>query len=315
MDSNEPTSAHVEGVCGNPREPEVTVPSRAITQTPNTSAPTLITQAATIEPNTPSIPTVSGQHPFLLVPAATNTSSSRAPSVHNAVLARRNILTHIRNNYRAISRTNRIMLIVNSLFTFSLLIAIVAVLIISRNQGCDRPLHVFLVFHAIKCGLSIPLMLVHYLHPDGRYPQFSSSMWVQWADRIKSLLDFVGTFMFILGNYFLFTSITCESTAPSLFGMSLVMVVLGYFMVAIPVLLCGAAVFCLPCALVVMRGYHIGPNNDTGAKPEEIKSITLLKYRHGSTNLPVDSSISIPSVNSNVAPSKLKFLRKLKSKL
>ncbi|ORX89167.1 hypothetical protein K493DRAFT_234427, partial [Basidiobolus meristosporus CBS 931.73] len=69
--------------------------------------------------------------------------------------------------------------------------------------------------------------------------------------RVKSLLDFLGAFIFILGNYFLFTSVSCEMTSPSLFGMSLVMVVLGYFLVAIPVLLCGAAVFCLPCALVV----------------------------------------------------------------
>ncbi|ORX85446.1 hypothetical protein K493DRAFT_319969 [Basidiobolus meristosporus CBS 931.73] len=244
--------------------------------------------------------------------ATSTTSFPRTPSVHNAVIARRNILSHIRDSYRAISRTNRILLIITSTFSISLVTAMIVVLIVSRDKPCDRPLRVFLILYVIKFGLGIPLTLVHYLHPDGRYPQYSSNVWVQWTDRMKSLLDFLGVFFFIMGNYFLFTSNTCERTAPSLFGMSLAMIIMGYFMVAIPVLLCATAVFCLPCVLVVLRALHIGPDSNTGAKPEEIKSIALLRYRHGGPTQCSIANNQHPNISSVGFSQKFAFLRKLR---
>ncbi|KAK9760390.1 hypothetical protein K7432_015630 [Basidiobolus ranarum] len=118
-----------------------------------------------------------------------------------------------------------------------------------------------------------------------------------------------------MGNYFLFTSSTCEITAPPLFGMSLAMIILGYFMVAIPVLLCIAAVFCLPCALIVLRTFRIGPDGGSGAKPDEIKSVALLKYRYGSSTQPPNTSAQMTSVTSVPLPHKPSFLSKLRSKL
>ncbi|KAK9766911.1 hypothetical protein K7432_003628 [Basidiobolus ranarum] len=179
MDSNKLSTLAVVPISKTNQE-SVPLPSEIATNAYDTEPSTAILEVT--ESNVTPNPPTEAPHPFLLTPP-TNDDSSRSPSVHNAVLARRNLLSHIRDNYRTISRTNRILLITNFVFSFSMVTAMIVVLIVTRNQDCDRPLRSFLALNVFKYGFGIPLMLVHYLHPDGRFPQYSSSVWVQWADR------------------------------------------------------------------------------------------------------------------------------------
>lgn len=70
-----------------------------------------------------------------------------------------------------------------------------------------------------------------------------------WIDRAKSALDLFAILWFIIMNWLLFSSSTCSSTAPSLYYLTLMFIVFGYIIITIPILLCAAVIFCLPCVL------------------------------------------------------------------
>ncbi|KAG2219535.1 hypothetical protein INT45_003100 [Circinella minor] len=62
-----------------------------------------------------------------------------------------------------ISQANRVLLVSNIFITFAQLVSIVTVLVISRNQYCDKPLNVFLIVYLIRSVLNSPLVLYHHL--------------------------------------------------------------------------------------------------------------------------------------------------------
>ncbi|KAG2181190.1 hypothetical protein INT43_008772 [Umbelopsis isabellina] len=140
------------------------------------------------------------------------------------------------------------------------------------------------------------------------------------VDRAKSLLDLFATFWFVVGNYFLFGSTSCASSANILFYVTLAWVVLGYIMITIPIIFCAAAIFCLPCVLgesviskaisdvknvlfkplllVGLRIMQVGePSEIGGASPEEIKKIPVLRFTAdpNETSSIAESHISIRS--------------------
>jgi hypothetical protein len=67
--------------------------------------------------------------------------------------------------------------------------------------------------------------------------------------RLRSLVDLFAVLWFIVGNYLIFTTQTCARDAPKLFYTSLAYVLVGYFIVIVPLILCTSAIFCLPCVL------------------------------------------------------------------
>ncbi|RUS28951.1 hypothetical protein BC938DRAFT_481243 [Jimgerdemannia flammicorona] len=101
-----------------------------------------------------------------------------------------------------------------------------------------------------------------------------------WVDRLKSLLDLFATLWFVIGNYLLFTTTTCQTTAPGLFYLSLTWIIFGYLIITIPILLCAAVIFCLPCVLVGMRVLRVGEAVGMGGAPEEvIKKIKIVRFK------------------------------------
>lgn len=70
-----------------------------------------------------------------------------------------------------------------------------------------------------------------------------------WGERLKSLIDLFAVLWFIVGNYLLFTSKTCTREAPQLFYTSLAFILIGYFILILPLVLCTSVILCLPCVL------------------------------------------------------------------
>ncbi|KAI9290309.1 hypothetical protein BC943DRAFT_270579 [Umbelopsis sp. AD052] len=121
-----------------------------------------------------------------------------------------------------------------------------------------------------------------------------------WIDRAKSALDLFSILWFIIMNWLLFSSSTCSSTAPSLYYLTLIFIVFGYIIITIPIILCAAVIFCLPCVLVGMRVLRVGEVVGMGgASTEDIKNIPVKRFR--SRAAPVDNPIDDNSIT--VAPS------------
>ncbi|KAI9008970.1 hypothetical protein CLU79DRAFT_775436 [Phycomyces nitens] len=116
--------------------------------------------------------------------------------------------------------------------------------------------------------------------------------------RIQSTLDLFGAFWFLLGNYLVFTSRTCEDTAGPVYYLSLSFIVYGYIIIAFPLLLCIAVVFCLPCVLVGAHLLHVDDAVDMGgATTQEISLLPIYQFK--STPIPMKS---IPPISQIYLP-------------
>jgi hypothetical protein len=68
------------------------------------------------------------------------------------------------------------------------------------------------------------------------------------------------------------------STSPVVFYTSVAWVILGYLYLLLPLFLCAAVIFCLPCVLFAMRFLQIGQEVGTGANDEELKKIEQVQF-------------------------------------
>lgn len=99
-------------------------------------------------------------------------------------------------------------------------------------------------------------------------------------------MDVFAMLLFIVGNYLIYSTATCRDANSNLYNMSLALVIIGYFIITIPVFFCGAVIFCLPCVLVVMRVLRVGEATGVGASPELISKLPVLRF---------DKTLSIPN--------------------
>ncbi|CAO3633904.1 unnamed protein product [Mucor hiemalis] len=108
-----------------------------------------------------------------------------------------------------------------------------------------------------------------------------STILTSWGERLKSLIDLFAVLWFIVGNYLLFTSNTCSTDAPQLFYTSLTFILIGYFMLIVPLVLCTSVILCLPCVLVIMRELNMTELNEVGQgeRAEEISKIPVYRFK------------------------------------
>ncbi|ORX91876.1 hypothetical protein K493DRAFT_339083 [Basidiobolus meristosporus CBS 931.73] len=136
----------------------------------------------------------------------------------------------------------------------------------------------YLIASVVRHLLSIPLMGVYYLHPEGHNTHCPTTLFLSWVCRVRSILNFFGTMLFLFGNYIIFTSLYCSSGSPAMYGLTLALIILGYLRFIIPAILC-AAVICLPCLIVVLRALNIAEVLETGANLESIAKLNIVRYR------------------------------------
>ncbi|KAI9308350.1 hypothetical protein BJ944DRAFT_260418 [Cunninghamella echinulata] len=284
---------------------------------------------------------------------------------------RLNWFEYLRNAWGNISRTNKIIIGTSFIVGIIQIIITIVMLIIGRNDTCDKPLHVFLIIFVIRSGCSLPLMLYQHLRPtgylnrnnnnnnnntnnnrnlstglqntengneNGHHHQLSdnntstttstspvtdhssssnstmpsitqstsssssppTSLTNGWIDRIKSLLDLISILWFIVGNYLLFTvSDECHITGKHLFYTILAWVLLGYFLILIPLILCATIIFCLPCLLVMMRAMNVDyATGMVGANKSEIQEIPIYKFKQSDIQQQQQDQ---PNTSSNIA--------------
>ncbi|KAL7323582.1 hypothetical protein PS15p_210212 [Mucor circinelloides] len=132
-------------------------------------------------------------------------------------------------------------------------------------------------------------------HNQGRPASLISG----WTDRVKSLLDLFAILWFIVGNYLIFSPSECPTTAAPYYYTILTWILLGYLILLIPLLACGAVIFCLPCVLVALRTFSINVTNVmVGGTKEEIAKIPVFKYK-ASTNADTTEDTPTPHTSEN----------------
>ncbi|TPX31097.1 hypothetical protein SmJEL517_g05487 [Synchytrium microbalum] len=223
----------------------------------------------------------------------------------NARTVRRNWF----NNSR-ISRLSKLMVLITTFMSATQLLSSIVVLALSAGDTCDQPLRLFISVYMVRVIFVYPLTIYQHLHPahrrqnvPERTPRELYTMTV--VDRIKSTADLFGMLWFVIGNWFIFSSVSCYRTSPTQFYLSLAFLVLGYFIITLPLFLCGAVIFCLPLVITVMRVLRIAdptsPDAHNGATEEVISKIPIVRYKSAIPPTPqplstADSSLSMENI-------------------
>ncbi|KAF9925388.1 hypothetical protein FBU30_004801 [Linnemannia zychae] len=199
---------------------------------------------------------------------------------------RRNLITRLSDRWENLPRNSRIILSLNGVMTFAKIIASTTALVVDRDATCISPnltyLKVLIGLYALRSAIAFPFTVYSHLHP--RIQGAPLTRRDINLERQRTLMEVIGTCLFFLSNYFLFSGTTCRETAPAVFYLTVVYVILGYIVILIPVILCLTVILCLPLVLRVMRYFNIGPVVGVkGATEEMIASIPIVKYRTPAT--------------------------------
>ncbi|KAJ9085962.1 hypothetical protein DSO57_1009012 [Entomophthora muscae] len=271
--------------------PEPTLRSLVYAPTEFSTQPSLTIPPSTNSPE-PSIPQLLPTSPTEAHPIAADNISVHATQV------RRNWATHLIRNYRSISRTSKLLLLISVSTSLIQILICVIVLSLYWHQTCDSQLRVYIIMYVVRLVISVPITVLYYLKPPRRNRRTSFNLWI---DRARSIMDVFAMLLFIVGNYLIYSSTNCREQNLALYILSLALVIIGYFIITIPVFFCGAVIFCLPCVLVVMRVLRVGEATGVGASAELINKLPVLKFDKSLSikNRPPPSSPGlVPPVNS-----------------
>ncbi|OAQ31424.1 hypothetical protein K457DRAFT_136322 [Linnemannia elongata AG-77] len=199
---------------------------------------------------------------------------------------RRNLMARFSDRWDTLPRNSRIILCLTGAMTFAKVVASTTVLIIDRNAQCVSPnltyLKVLIGLYALLPAFTFPFTVYSHLHPRVQGAPLTARDIN--LERQRTFMEVAGTCLFFLSNYFLFSGTTCRESAPAVFYLTVVYVVLGYTVILIPVILCLTVILCLPLVLRVMRYFNLGPVvGIKGATEEMIASIPIVKYRTPAT--------------------------------
>ncbi|KAF9129643.1 hypothetical protein BGW39_003967 [Mortierella sp. 14UC] len=199
---------------------------------------------------------------------------------------RRNLMARFADRWDTLPRNSRIILCLKGGMTLAKVVASTTVLIVDRNAICESSnltyLKVLIALYALRSAVAFPFTVYSHLHPRVQGAPLTARDIN--LERQRTFMEVAGTCLFFFSNYFLFSGTICRETAPAVFYLTVVYVVLGYIVVLIPVILCLTVILCLPLVLRVMRYFNLGPVvGIKGATEEMIASIPIVKYRTPAT--------------------------------
>ncbi|KAJ1921905.1 hypothetical protein H4219_000251 [Mycoemilia scoparia] len=197
--------------------------------------------------------------------------------------------------YSSLSRYQKVLVIINLVLGALQVSSAIIVLSITARQSCDRPLRIFLIVLLARAVIVTPASV--YTRLTHHLPGPLGSTRDPWVVKVVNMCDIVGIALFIIANYWFFTSQTCRSTSPALYYVSFVWIVAGYAIISVPLLVCMAFVLTFPLILLGMRVFGIGSKHMVGADAKTIDAIPLVRFRLRSPpgQSPVSSSSLRPT--------------------
>ncbi|KAH8926219.1 hypothetical protein BT69DRAFT_1348200 [Atractiella rhizophila] len=201
---------------------------------------------------------------------ATQDIAADAVAAHRALseaLATRRTVGRIALGVGALARNKKFSLAARFLATTAQVVAFIVVLAITSKQDCDRPLRTFLAIHLSRVAISFPLKLYTALAPPRRNSDNNftpSPVRIIGNERLDSRIRFFGDLcslaaliIFLIGNYWFFSSHTCRQTSPTLFWSSLTALLFGYLYIAELALIAFGVIFFLPLIIIGIRFFGL----------------------------------------------------------
>ncbi|KXS21838.1 hypothetical protein M427DRAFT_130535 [Gonapodya prolifera JEL478] len=129
-----------------------------------------------------------------------------------------------------------IIAVLQAFLTIGILVATIAVPIMTEGETCDQPLRTFVIaYGVIFCILSMSV--------SGNYARKGDTSSLTWGNLLAGPLSIALFVFFVFGNIWLFKSETCKETSPLLWWTTFGYIAFGWAkMVAVPCIL--LSIFC-----------------------------------------------------------------------
>ena len=220
------------------------------------------------------------------------TSPPPARAVQRNEAVRRNLLSFM-------SSLHLIHLTLCVTFTFLLpqLVAIVVVLALHWDpSACDQPLHFWAVGYALRLAISLFIALIPFLpSPPATSPRsggrplhhrlLSLIPALFLSDAMTELLQIFSFSWFILGNYYVFHSTSCATSAPAVFQLVSTLLLLNCALIFLPLFLfllfCPIFYLCTPFLLWIVATLLEMVRERRGLSPQALESMPSLVWGQG----------------------------------
>ncbi|KAG0237322.1 cytochrome c oxidase subunit 1 [Actinomortierella wolfii] len=255
------------------------------------SGPSVTTPVTTALPTPPppssfgprSTSNVSTERPRSIIEVAVNTGTTNPAGRQVRV----QWLNEARTRWDSLPRTSVIYLSYKTFMTLAKLVTTIVILALATNlTGCTL-LGLMMILYTLHAVIDYPFAFLRQLQPIQLNQPLTPLQRLMIHE--KSLMEVLGTCIFFVSNYFLFQSGDCRRHVPILFYGLLGFVIIDYIGILIPLILCLAAIFCMPFLIRVLTSLDIalGLAGPTGATEDLINTIPIVKYRK-----PVSASTS-----------------------
>jgi hypothetical protein len=150
------------------------------------------------------------------------------------------------------------------MFIFSLVYyaceALASTIVLSQYWGapCDRPMQIWLLVSLLRLFVVVPFTIKNYLlrqRANDPYLEFRLHRIGQWIQ----ILEFL---WFVMGQSWLYSTSDCKETAPAVYYLSLIYVILMYLRVAFPIIMLVLICLCFPCLVMTLRNMQAVPGAD-----------------------------------------------------
>eukprot|EP01103_Thecamoeba_quadrilineata_P018187 TRINITY_DN6803_c0_g1_i1.p1 TRINITY_DN6803_c0_g1~~TRINITY_DN6803_c0_g1_i1.p1 ORF type:complete len:276 (+),score=14.93 TRINITY_DN6803_c0_g1_i1:22-849(+) len=183
-----------------------------------------------------------------------NDSDTLQPNaqINNTLIhqTRQNMLFNLRESFSG----STVVFFFKQILDGSRAVAIVSTFIFTWGDPCDQPIRIVLFLQAFLYLLSIPTNIFN---------------------KPLQSLNFLNLLTFILMNCYFYTSESCRETSPSIYRLTLTLLIIEYILNGLPCLCICLICLSLPCLFSLLRVF---PLHKSGASQEDIKSILLVGY-------------------------------------
>ncbi|KAF9167245.1 hypothetical protein DFQ26_005204 [Actinomortierella ambigua] len=219
--------------------------------------------------------TVSTERPRSIIEVAVNTGTANPAGRQ----VRIQWLNEARARWDSLPRTSVIYLSYKTVMTLAKLVTTITLLAMTQSHMDCSLLGLMMILYMLHAVIDYPFAIMRQLHPIRLNQPLSPQQRLMLHE--KSLMEVLGTCLFFVSNYFLFQSADCRRSVPPFFYGLLSYVIVDYVGILIPLILCLAAIFCMPFLIRVLTSLDIalGLAGPTGATEDLINTIPVVKYR------------------------------------
>eukprot|EP00899_Mesostigma_viride_P012732 jgi/Mesvir1/2145/Mv25643-RA.1 len=194
---------------------------------------------------------------------------------------RTNANEHVSNQRRSL-RSTTLFLALEMMVRIAQVVACIVVLSLSTEEHPHAPLRLWVGGYGLHAVAVMALLTAklrfRYEISQGGGDAFANSQVPAMFNRAEAVLEMFWTSWFLLGNLWLYNSTNDARDAPQLFRITLIFVVAGFIVYALPLVLCLAICCCLPCVILVLATMS-DPMHGKGATEQAIRSLPVTKFK------------------------------------